>query len=352
MNVALMTAHVGSILSRRNSLWVDWVHDYRLKGKNFWVCKIPSNCSSSWRKLLQMRPSIRSYMWMNIGSGADTSAWYDNWCSIGPLGNFLTPHTITNAGYCLDDKVADVRANGGWSWPNAWRDLFPVLNQVDNVNIDPNKVDKLLWRDGDDLNEITTSGVWHSIRYRTPEVEWSSVVWFAQCIPRHAFLMWLIMRGKLLTQDKILQWDLQRRKNMNMMCCLLCYQNNDSHSHLFFECNFSAQVWCSVRKKVGMDSVNPKWPDIIEWLMPRARSKSVTNYAARLLVAASAYIIWQERNARIFMNQLRPPEVISEIILNTVRYKLMGAKLRNTTNVQRVLAEWKIGGNSVSDDGG
>uniref|UniRef100_A0A251VNU9 Putative RNA-directed DNA polymerase, eukaryota, Reverse transcriptase zinc-binding domain protein n=1 Tax=Helianthus annuus TaxID=4232 RepID=A0A251VNU9_HELAN len=351
MNVALMTSHVGSILSRRNSLWVDWVHDHRLKDKNFWMCKIPSNSSWSWRKLLQLRQSLRPYMWTKIGNGEDTSAWYDKWCDIGPLGNFLTPRTITNAGFRLDNKVVDVQTNGVWSWPVAWRDLFPVLNQIDNVHIELNKQDKLLWRDGDDFDEVTTSGVWNSIRYRSPEVEWGSLVWFAQCIPRHAFLMWLIMRGKLLTQDKILQWGIERRKNMNMMCCMLCYQNNDSHSHLFFECPFSAQVWISVRQKVDMVSVQPKWTDIIDWLLPRARSRSVANYAARLLVAASAYIIWQERNARIFKNQMRPPEVISEVILNTVRYKLMGAKLRKTAKVQRWLGEWKIGSNTISDDG-
>ncbi|MFS8007317.1 hypothetical protein Hanom_Chr14g01259601 [Helianthus anomalus] len=101
-----------------------------------------------------------------------------------------------------------------------------------------------------------------------------------------------------------------------------------------------------------MVSVQPKWTDIVDWLLPRARSRSVANYAARLLVAASAYIIWQERNARIFKNQMRPPEVISEIILNTVRYKLMGAKVRKTAKVQRLLGEWKIGSNIISDDGG
>ncbi|MFS7977966.1 hypothetical protein Hanom_Chr10g00910141 [Helianthus anomalus] len=48
---------------------------------------------------------------------------------------------------------------------------------------------------------------------------------------------------------------------------------------------------------------------------------------------------------------MRPPEVISEIILNTVRYKLMGAKVRKTAKVQRLLGEWKIGSNTISDDG-
>ncbi|XP_021979852.1 uncharacterized protein LOC110875972 [Helianthus annuus] len=158
------------------------------------------------------------------------------------------------------------------------------------------------------------------------------------------------MRRKLLTQDKILQWDLTRRKNMNMMCCLLCFENNDSHEHLFFECKFSTQIWCSVRDKVNMDTVDPKWIDVTNWLLAGGASKSVFNYSSRLIVAASAYYIWQERNARLFKNQTRPPDIITSLILQTVRYKLMGAKYKKMDKVRRFLQLWDIHDDSMLDD--
>ncbi|XP_021991389.1 uncharacterized protein LOC110888157 [Helianthus annuus] len=242
----------------------------------------------------------------------------------------------------MESKFSDIYSNGSWRWPVAWRDTFPVLIQLDQLIFDSNKEDKLLWRSGDQFREFSSAGVWESIRHRHLDVQWCPIVWFSQCIPRHAFLMWLIMRRKLLTQDKILKWDFSRRKNMNMMCCLLCYADHDSHNHLFFECNFSSRVWQGVRHKVGMDSVNAKWVDIVDWLLVRSKSKSVDNYVARLLVAASAYFIWQERNARMFKNQLRPPETISALIIQQVRYKLMGAKLKDCANVRRLLGDWEI----------
>lgn len=49
---ALMTSHIWSILTNRKSLWVSWIHLHRLRDRNFWECKIPSNCYWSWRKLL------------------------------------------------------------------------------------------------------------------------------------------------------------------------------------------------------------------------------------------------------------------------------------------------------------
>ncbi|KAJ0847636.1 putative reverse transcriptase zinc-binding domain-containing protein [Helianthus annuus] len=190
-----------------------------------------------------------------------------------------------------------------------------------------------------------------SFRIRV-EVDWCRIVWFGQCIPRNAFLLWLIMRRKLLTQDKILSWDFSRRKNMNMMCCLLCYANHDSHSHLFFECKFSTQVWLLVRQKAGMGSVHAKWDDIVNWLLDRSNSKLASVYVAKLIVAATAYYIWQERNARLFRNQVRPPESLSEIIIQQVRYKLIGAKLKKCEKVRRLLRAWDIEGSVLHDDGG
>ncbi|XP_021979811.1 uncharacterized protein LOC110875927 [Helianthus annuus] len=164
--------------------------------------------------------------------------------------------------------------------------------------------------------------------------------------------MWLIMRRKLLTQDIILQWDLSRRKNMNMMCCLLCYENVDSHEHLFFECSFSSKVWLMVREKAGMANVDQKWSSIVSWLKARGRSKTAAHFVSKLVVGATAYVIWQERNARLFRNQTRPPDTIRDTIFKTIRYKLMGVKFRQCSNVARLRGAWGIGEETVSDDGG
>ncbi|XP_021975493.1 uncharacterized protein LOC110870620 [Helianthus annuus] len=249
----------------------------------------------------------------------------------------------------MASKVSDLYSSNAWNWPNEWRVSYPGLNQLDQLSLLPNRTDKLMWRHGDNYFEFSSSRAWESVRHQAEEVDWSRIVWFPQCIPRHAFLMWLIMRRKLLTQDKILSWDFSRRKNMNMMCCLLCYANHDSHNHLFFECNFSTEVWLKVRLKVGMVSVQPKWNDISNWLLEQSKPKTVAGFTARLVVAATAYCIWQERNSRLFKNQLRPPETISEIVLQQVRYKLMGAKLKNCVNVRKLLEDWGIDGSGLRE---
>ncbi|XP_021979810.1 uncharacterized protein LOC110875926 [Helianthus annuus] len=259
---------------------------------------------------------------------------------------------INNAGFLLEDKVADLYSDNSWVWPQDWRSRFIELNQLVSIHLQPNTDDRICWIEGDDLHDFSSSTVWQSLRSREQEIDWVNIVWFNQCIPRHAFLMWLIMRRKLLTQDIILKWDFSRRKNMNMMCCLLCFENVDSHEHLFFECRFSTQIWCMVRDKAAMANVDHKWSSITRWLKDRGKSKRAADYFSRLVVGATAYVIWQERNHRLFRNQTRPPDVIRDTILKTIRYKLMGVKFKQCANVRNLLAEWEIAEDKMIDDGG
>ncbi|GKF18970.1 hypothetical protein Tco_0063888, partial [Tanacetum coccineum] len=48
-NVALMATHIWSILTHRESLWVKWVHTYKLKGRSFWDVPCRGDVSWGWR---------------------------------------------------------------------------------------------------------------------------------------------------------------------------------------------------------------------------------------------------------------------------------------------------------------
>lgn len=48
-NKALMTTHIWKILSHKESLWVKWVHAYRLSNRNFWEVQVHADASWGWR---------------------------------------------------------------------------------------------------------------------------------------------------------------------------------------------------------------------------------------------------------------------------------------------------------------
>ncbi|GJT75663.1 hypothetical protein Tco_1042388, partial [Tanacetum coccineum] len=72
--------------------------------------------------------------------------------------------------------------------------------------------------------------------------------------------------------DVVSIWDIQMCWDLT---CPLCEATPDSHEHLFFICPFANSVWSRMKVKAG------------------------------LVVAASAYFIWQERNWRLFKKSKR-----------------------------------------------
>ncbi|KAJ0533298.1 hypothetical protein HanIR_Chr09g0406811 [Helianthus annuus] len=101
-----------------------------------------------------------------------------------------------------------------------------------------------------------------------------------------------------------------------------------------------------------MSSVGPAWNAIVDWLGARANSKSAINFISRLIVAAAVYFVWQERNARLFRNQTRPPDALATLILQTVCYKLIGVKFKECNRVRRLLESWEIYNKLDDDEGG
>nr|XP_043619800.1 uncharacterized protein LOC122591605 [Erigeron canadensis] len=297
-----MTSHVWSILNSRKSLWVKWIHAHKLKGRrNFWDVSLKAGSTWGWRKLLQLREVIRPHIKYLIGDGCTTSAWFNNWTSIGPLCKYITYRDITRAGLCLDATVNDVLANGRWKWPVAWFDLLPVLINVTPPVLRPSVSDVITWYDnnGKDSGFFAYS-TWETIQFRKPVVPWVDIVWFAHSIPRHSFHVWLIMREKLKTQDKMKQWDVSGSTNFNLLCCSLCKRGPNSHQHLFFECNVSLQIWSLVRPLMGFHAVPNRWSDITSTLLWTSKPNLAKTIIAKLLIAASAYYLWQEQNSRLF----------------------------------------------------
>ncbi|GJS37922.1 putative RNA-directed DNA polymerase, eukaryota, reverse transcriptase zinc-binding domain protein [Tanacetum coccineum] len=119
-NIALMATHIWNIVSNKESLWVRWIHMYKLKGRTIWDVPVKANMCWGWRKLLQIRELIKPFIWVKIGNGKDTSLWHDLWDTQSPLSRYLSPRDITREGYHLKNAVADLVSNNALSWPNAW----------------------------------------------------------------------------------------------------------------------------------------------------------------------------------------------------------------------------------------
>ncbi|GJZ24146.1 hypothetical protein Tco_0561605 [Tanacetum coccineum] len=276
------------IISLKESLWVKWIHVYKLRGRNFWDLPLSGNMSWGWRKILQVRPLIRQFIWYRLGEGNTVSAWFDRWCLLSPLSHLVTPRDIHRAGFNMASKVHDIVTNGSWKWPNEWRLKYPSLYTITVPSLVPNSLDQIVWKTRNDMDSgFSVATVWDCIRPRGAEIDWYNLVWFSHNIPRHSIHLWLVIQRKLKTQDKLRQWDVSSNTNLNLLQCPLCERQPDSHDHLFFECIFSLHVWHQVQSFTGVPNMPSSLDMIVNLLSPGARKRSARSIIVKLVFAAS-----------------------------------------------------------------
>ncbi|GJW24448.1 reverse transcriptase domain-containing protein [Tanacetum coccineum] len=123
------------LISLKESLWVRWIHAYKLKGQNFWDLPIQGNMTWGWRKILRLRPVIRQFIWYRIGDGSTASMWPPE-------------------------------------WPVKYPPLLTIIVPTINLNV----TDVLEWQDmwGKLLN-FSVATVWDCIRPRGDEANWFGI---------------------------------------------------------------------------------------------------------------------------------------------------------------------------------
>ncbi|GKA87855.1 putative reverse transcriptase domain, reverse transcriptase zinc-binding domain protein [Tanacetum coccineum] len=235
-NKTLLTTHIWNIVSNKESLWVQWIHTYKLTGRSLWDILIKADVSWGW---------------------------------------FLSPREISNVGYNTCSKVSDLMVHNAWNWPSSWLIKAPELGLVPTPSIQMDTSDVLQWRDSNrSISEFLVKKVCEAIRPRGEEVDWYHMVWFSYCVPRNTFLLWLMMRNSLKTQHILKQWDVGINTDLNLIRCSLCDLQADSREHLFFECSYSTQVWATVRHLASMDNVPSVLQNIMLYLKSMAHKRT------------------------------------------------------------------------------
>ncbi|XP_050238092.1 uncharacterized protein LOC126687576 [Mercurialis annua] len=164
----------------------------------------------------------------------------------------------------------------------------------DCLVINPTVPDKVIWK----LQKngvFTVNSAWKEMNSNQDRVSWHSIVWFPGQIPRHSFVTWLALLGRLNTKDKLIKWGV-----INSNVCSLCNQEAEDIEHLFFDCCFSAHIWGKVLR--CNDEARQKfcWRREVSYFCRRYKGKSVKAKLRKLWFNATVYHIWGARNNVIF----------------------------------------------------
>ncbi|GJU10211.1 RNA-directed DNA polymerase, eukaryota, reverse transcriptase zinc-binding domain protein [Tanacetum coccineum] len=336
-NNTLLIKHLWNIAANKESLWVKWINTVKLKGRSIWDIQCFGNDSWCWKTILSLRKLVMDHIRHKIGNGRNISAWYDRWNDNQALINHISKREVCLAGFNDQSKLCDIVNDNKWKWPDDWLVKYNFLLNI-LVPTLKDEPDKVLWatKQGK-LVKFSTNQVWRDIRSDGNKVQWDKLVWFSQCIPRHTFILWLAIKEKLITQDKLLQWYPQ-----NVVCCPYCKEKPDSHEHLFFQCKTVAEVWKTVKEKARIKSNATNWADIIKDMTLNKNQNNIWCIIGKLCLAATVYNVWHERNCRIFKNECRDKEVITKLIVDDVRSRLMTLKTRKSNAVNVAAKDWEV----------
>ncbi|PWA51582.1 hypothetical protein CTI12_AA463000 [Artemisia annua] len=116
----------------------------------------------------------------------------------------------------------------------------------------------------------------------------------------------------------------------------------DSHDHLFFECDITGKIWAKVKTMAKLHNAPSRWVDLLNYMILRPFNKSIWSMLQRIVIGASVYFVWQERNMSTFQDKFRSIEDICRLIIDTVRLRIMGLKINNSAQVLEAAIIWDL----------
>ena len=173
-----------------------------------------------------------------------------------------------------------------------WKNLISLKNNLlADFGGSSSVVDVMTsWKDGDGG---FSANAYDHFRVKGRAIRWDKVVWESWSLPKHSFVLWLAVLGKLRTKDRLhfIPSDLN---------CVFCNQEPESHCHLFFQCPWTSSFWGSIARWLHLPRQLPTLSSAIRGLAPK--KKSTVHKMRRASLSIVVYLLWEERNKRLFDN--------------------------------------------------
>jgi hypothetical protein len=178
------------------------------------------------------------YRWV-VGNGTKVRFWEDTWFGSAPLVvQFWDLYCVCNEKTKTDAEVwvqGELRLSFRRTFTDqmlqSWGDLRAVVEQV-NLNEEP---DALIW--GCESKGVYSFHSFYAIiNYRGVKPIYIPTIWSIVVPPKIQLFLWLLSHNKLATVD-----NLNRKGFSKPAQCCFCMEN-ESVSHLFFECAVARAV--------------------------------------------------------------------------------------------------------------
>lgn len=161
---------------------------------------------------------------------------------------------------------------------------------------------------------FSSTRTWDHIRGRKTEVFWTTGVWFSQGVPRFSFIVWLAVRNRLSTGDRMRAWGIQQG-------CVLCGEPDETRDHVFFACPYFFTVWDKLVNRLTGRRRDPDWMTTLQFVC-RNNLRSMDKILLKMAFQTCIYYLWKERNDRRHNTGFRTVEQVVRTIDKGIRNRI------------------------------
>ena len=328
---------IWKILSLKSSLWVSWIQEYLLRQKSFWDVRDDGKGSWVWRKLLKLRVQVYEFIRFEVHDGQTAFFWVDDWLQVGKLIDITGPIGTCHLRVARHARVRDAVSNSSWNIRGHRSRFFHEhIDRIRTVQLPHESLgpDVALWKHSDDNYKpyFSSSSTWEQVRNKKPDVFWSKGVWFTQGVPRFSFIVWLAVKNRLSTGDRMRVWGIQQG-------CVLCGESDETRDHLFFACLYSFTVWDKLVNMLTENRTDPDWMATLQYVSGNSLHL-FDRILLKMAFQTSVYLLWKERNGRRHHTGWRTVYQLIRIIDKTVRNRITSLRYKAGHKLEGLMRRW------------
>jgi len=159
--------------------------------------------------------------------------------------------------------------------------------------------------------------LYNNIRPQGEKVEWRRVICNNKATPKSIFILWLAIQDRLATKERLVKWHI----NIDPICAQ-CKKEVESINHLFFDCEYSRDVWKLVMNNLNFSTCGFKLEEAMQvadqcFAKDKTKAKLFT-----MCLSETVYGIWLERNSKVFSHNSRNASMLHREIVFRVACRL------------------------------
>lgn len=187
--------------------------------------------------------------------------------------------------------------------------------------------------DGKSSTKYSTGLVYKKLTGDLETVPWTTAVWIKGGVLKHNFFAWLVTLNRCPTRDRLRSLGLQTDSN-----CLLCGDYEESRSHIYFDCNYSWEIWSSFANRFDLLPMR-NWNDSL-LQMQSLGGERIRKCLLLLSWQAVIYLIWTKRNSWLHRNCSRFPARLITFIERQLKEKINSYREGNPALSSSLLQSW------------